>query len=92
MITDQQVIEAGRIILQARKERGPDAGAVPDAVAAALGKIGLPDDAIAKGPRAVLSDAEIDSNLTKLSAAGAQATASMGLVKTVFGLFGLGGA
>jgi hypothetical protein len=92
VITDQQVIEAGRIILQARKERGPDAGAVPDAVAAALGKIGLPDDAIAKGPRAVLTDAEIDANLSKLSTAGAQATASLGLVRTVFGLFGLGGA
>lgn len=92
MITDQQVIEAGRIILQARKERGPDGGAVPGGVAAALAGIGLPDDAIAQGPKAVLSDAEIDANLAKLSTAGAQATASLGLVRTVFGLFGLGGA
>lgn len=92
MITDQQIIEAGRVLLQARKERGADAGVVPDAVTAALGKVSLPqDDAIAKGPRSVLTDAEVDANLAQLSAAGAQASASLGLVKTVFGLFGLGG-
>lgn len=89
MITDEQIIDAGRVLLQARKERGT--GAVPAAVAGALGNISLPADAIAKGPSSVLSDAEVDANLAKLSAAGAQSSATLGLVKTVFGLFGLGG-
>lgn len=92
MITDDQIIEAGRILLQARKERGADtAGAVPASVTAALGAIQIPDDAKHRGPSSPLTDAEIDANLAKLSAANADASAKLGLAKTVLGLFGLGG-
>ena len=92
-ITDDQIIEAGRILLQARAERGAaPVGNVPDVVTKALGKIQIPtDDAKARGPSSPLTDAEIDENLSKLSAAGASASAKVGLAKTVLGLFGLGG-
>lgn len=92
-ITDDQIIEAGRVLLQARKERGAAApvGEVPDAVTQALGKIEIPNDAKARGPSSPLTDDEVDANLAKLSAAGASAAAGVGLAKTVLGLFGLGG-
>lgn len=91
MITDDEIIEAGRILLQARKERGAAVGLPPDVVTAALGRITLPDDAKAKGPSSPFTDAEIDETLAKLSAANADASAKLGLAKTVLGLFGLGG-
>ena len=77
--------------MRARKERGADtAGEVPSAVTAALGAIQIPDDAKHRGPSSPLTDAEIDANLAKLSAANADAAAKVGLAKTVLGLFGLG--
>lgn len=91
MITDDQIIEAGRILLQARKERGTDTvGSVPSAVTAALAAITVPDDAKHRGPSSPLTDADVDANLAKLSAANADASAKLGLAKTVFSLFGLG--
>lgn len=90
MITDDQIIEAGRVLLQARKERGGEpVGTVPASVTAALAAIQIPDDAKHRGPSSPLTDAEIDANLAKLSAANADAAAKVGLAKTVLGLFGL---
>lgn len=92
MITDDQIIEAGRVLLQARKERGvAPVGEVPASVSAALGNLTLPqDDAIARGPSSPLSDSEVDANLAKLSAAGADAQAKRGIARSILGLFGLG--
>ena len=90
MITDDQIIEAGRVLLQARKERGAVDSAVPASVAAALGNLTLPqDDVIARGPSSILTEAEVDANLTKLGAAVASGKAGLGLAKTVLGFFGL---
>ena len=90
MITDQEIVEAGRVLLQARKERGASDVAPSPSVAAALDQIALPtDDAIARGPVSILTDAEVDANLAKLGAAVAGKTAGVGLARRVLGFFGL---
>lgn len=90
-ITDEQIIEAGRVILQARKERGAaPAGEVPAAVTAALGRIELPNDTKAKGPSSPFTDAEVDDLVSRLNAANADATAKRGMAQSLLGLFGLG--
>lgn len=90
-ITDDQIIEAGRVLLLARKERGAaPAGEVPAAVTAALGLLKLPDsDAKAKGPTSPFTDADIDDLVARLDAANADATAKRGIAQSLLGLFGL---
>lgn len=96
-ITDQQVVEAVKTILQAKQERGlslPVAavvGEVPDVVTEALASIGLPsDDAKAKGPRSPLTDAEVDSVVHELEAALARDKVTADLAKSALGFLGLG--
>ena len=72
-ITDDQIIEAGRILLQARKERGADtAGEVPSAVTAALAAIQIPDDAKHRGPSSPLTDAMSHSAAVSVTASASR--------------------
>lgn len=97
MITDEQIIDAGRVLLQARKERGLDAGSAANAsaldpvVANALDAVTLPtDDAKAKGPSSPFSDAEIAAELDRLEVANASFAAKRRVAQSVLGFFGLG--
>jgi hypothetical protein len=87
--SDDEVLKAARVLLTARLERGP-VGEVPDAVSAALGLVTLPqDDAIARGPRSVLTDEEVAKNLAALAQDVQRADLKLGLVRKAFSLFGL---
>ncbi len=90
-ITDDQIIAAGKVLLQARQERGAEpAGEVPQAVTAALGLLKLPDsDAKAKGPTSPFTDADVDELIARLDAANADAAAKRGIAQSLLGLFGL---
>lgn len=82
---DTKIVEAGLVLLEAQRERAKSG---LSAVDAALGRIGkAPDDAISRGPKSSLTDAQIDGAITTIQHALTTQRNLQSAAKMVMGLF-----
>lgn len=90
--TPKQIVEAVVTVLKGSVETHsePAPGEVPSAAAAALAKLGLPqDDAKALGPRRVFAPGEVEHVLGELEASLARDKVTADVARSALGFLGL---